>query len=280
MTTRRNFIKTASVVTALSMVSPIDIFAKPKKKFIGIQLYTIKEELKKDFEGSLRKIKNIGFNAIETAGYSDKKFYGYKPKEFKKLSKSMGLAPQSSHSGVNLKDIDQIIDDTLGAGMKYLVKPWLDKNRRKTIDDYKKLAEEFNKIGEKCNKSGLQFAYHNHAFEFKKMDGQIPYDVLLNNTEADFVTMELDTYWMVHGGYKPIDYFNKYPGRFELLHIKDMDNTEKRESTEIGKGTIDFPEIFKANKKSGMKYYYLEQESFKLPVFKSLAVSYEYLKQI
>jgi len=279
MINRRSFIKTTTAATALSMISPIEIFAKPKKKFIGIQLYTIRKEIEKDFEGSMTILRNIGFNAVETAGYGDGKFYGYKPKEFKKLTKRMGLAAQSSHTNVNLKNVNQIIEDTLEAGMEYLVQPYLDKSLRKNIDDYKKVAEEFNKIGEKCNTSGLRFAYHNHAFEFEKMDGQIPYDILLKNTEADFLTMQLDTYWMVYGGYQPIDYFNKYPGRFELLHIKDMDNTEKRESTEIGKGIIDFKEIFAANKKSGMKYFYLEQESFNYPIFKSLAVGHEYLKQ-
>ena len=280
MTTRRIFIKTVSAATALSMISPFEIFAMNKKKFIGIQLYTIREDLKKDFEGTLKKIAKIGFNAVETAGYSDRKFYGFEPKKFKKYTEKLGLVAQSSHTDVKLKNLDQIIDDTLEAGMEYVVQPSVSSDRRKSIDDYKKLADEFNVIGEKCNKSGLRFAYHNHAFEFEKMDGQIPYDVLLNNTQTDFLTMQLDTYWMVYGGYQPIDYFNKYPGRFELLHIKDMDNTEKRESTEIGKGIIDFQEIFKANKKSGMKYFYLEQEEFKMPVFKSLAISYNYLKNI
>lgn len=279
MTTRRNFIKTVTAVTALSIISPFEIFAMNKKKFIGIQLYTIRKELNKDFTATMKKIADIGFNAVETAGYGDRKFYGYKPNEFRKFTKKIGLAAQSSHTDVKLENLDQIIDDSLEAGMKYVVQPSISRDRRKTIDDYKKLAEEFNKIGEKCNKSGLGFAYHNHAFEFEKIDGQIPYDVLLNNTEPDFVTMQLDTYWMVYGGYQPIDYFNKYPGRFELLHIKDMDNTEKRESTEIGKGIIDFQKIFAANKNSGMKYFYLEQESFKMPVFESLAVSCDYLKQ-
>ncbi|MEN8120677.1 MAG: sugar phosphate isomerase/epimerase [Bacteroidota bacterium] len=279
MTTRRNFIKATSAATALSMISPFELFAMKKNKFIGIQLYTIREELKKDFEGTLKKIAKTGYNAVETAGYGDRKFYDFKPKEFKKYTKKIGLKAQSSHANVQLKNLDHMIEDTLEAGMEYLVQPFISKEKRKSIDDYKKLAEEFNKIGEKCSKSGLRFAYHNHAFEFEKMDGQIPYDVLLNNTEPNYVTMQLDTYWMVYGGYNPLDYFNKYPGRFELLHIKDMDNTKKRESTEIGKGIIDFKEIFKATEKSGMKYYYLEQESFKMPVFESLALSYDYLKQ-
>ena len=279
MTTRRNFIKTVSATTALTLVSPLDLLASVKAKYIGIQLYTIRKELNNDFSATLNKIAKIGFNAIETAGYSDRKFYGYKPKEFKKFTNSIGLKAQSSHANVQMENINQIIDDTLEAGMEYLVKPSISSNNRKTIDDYKKIAEDFNKIGEECTKSGLRFAYHNHAFEFKEMNGQLPYNILLDYTESNFVSMQLDTYWMVYGGYQPIDYFNKYPGRFELLHIKDMDNTDKRESTEIGKGIIDFQKIFEANNKSGMKYYFLEQESFKIPVFESLAISCNFLKK-
>ncbi|RLD74832.1 MAG: sugar phosphate isomerase/epimerase [Bacteroidetes bacterium] len=278
MTTRRNFIKTVSAASALSLVSPFEMFANTQKQYIGIQLYTIRKVLGEDFEGTLQKIAEIGYNSVETAGYSNRKFYGYKPKDFKKFTKKLGIRPLSSHTDVKLKNLDQIIDDSLEAGMKYIVQPSISRDRRKSIDDYKKLADEFNVIGEKCNKSGLRFAYHNHAFEFEKIDGQIPYDILLQNTNKDYFTMQLDTYWMVYGGYQPIDYFNKYPGRFGLLHIKDMDNTEKRESTEIGKGIIDFKEIFEAKAKSGMKYYFLEQESFKMPVFESLAISYNYLK--
>lgn len=279
MTTRRNFIKTVSAATALSMVSPFDIFANTNKKYIGIQLYTIRKVLNEDFEGTMRKIGEIGFNSIETAGYNKRKFYGYKPKAFKKLAKDMGLKAMSSHAGVKMNTLDHTIEDTLEAGMKYLVLPSVSHDRRKSIDDYKKLAEEFNVIGDKCNKSGLRFAYHNHSSEFENMDGQVPYDVLLKNTEKDYVTMELDTYWMVRGGYQPTDYFNKFPGRFELLHIKDMDATDSKKTTEIGNGTIDFKAIFAANNISGMKYYFLEQESFTMNEFKSLAISYEYLKQ-
>ena len=280
MTTRRNFIKTLSAATALTMLTPKALMAIPKNKYIGIQLYTIREKLKEDFDGTMKKIAKIGFNSIETAGYSEGEFYGFSPKDFLKYSSDLGLKALSSHADVQWNTIDQMIEHTLEAGMEYLVKPWLSSDQRKNIDDYKKLADEFNKIGEKCKKSGLRFAYHNHAFEFENIDGQIPYDVLLENTEAEFLTMQLDTYWMIYGGYQPLDYFKKYPGRFELLHIKDMDDTEKRESTEIGKGIIDFPEIFSAHKKSGMKYFFLEQEAFKMDAFDSLSLSYAYLRTL
>lgn len=280
MTTRRDFIKNVSATTAFSLMFPEDFFSMNNKKHIGIQLYTIRKELEENFEGSLIKLANIGFNTVETAGYNDRKFYGYKPKYFKKYMNNLGLYAQSSHANVQLKNVDQIIEDTLEVGMDYLVKPSINGERRKSIDDYKRIADEFNLIGERCMKSGLRFAYHNHAFEFEELEGQIPYNLLLENTDSENLTMQLDTYWMVYGGFQPVDYFKKYPGRFELFHIKDMDDSKKRESTEIGNGTIDFEEIFKVNKISGMKYFFLEQESFNMPVFKSLAISYNYLNNI
>jgi len=280
MTTRRSFLKTVTAATALSLVSPAELFAMKKNKYIGIQLYTIRKRLNDDFIGSMQKLAKIGYNSIETAGYNDRKFYNYAPKDFAKFTNDLGLNPLSSHANIQLDTIDEAIEDTLEAGMEYLVKPWLDSSKFKSIDAYKKLAEEFNLIGEKCKASGLRFAYHNHAFEFKKIEGQLPYDILLNHTEPELMCMQLDTYWMVYGGYQPIDYFKKHPGRFELLHIKDMDNTSERESTEIGHGIIDFQAIFNAQKQSGMKYFFLEQEAFKMDEFKSLAISFDYLKTL
>ena len=228
----------------------------------------------------MQKIADIGYNAIEAAGYANGKFYGYPPKEYKKITEDIGLIPQSSHTMVNIENIDKVIEDTLEAGMSYIVLPYLSEDKRRTLDEYKMTAEEFNKIGERCKSSGLQFAYHNHAFEFDKMDGIIPYDILLEQTDPEFVTMQLDLYWMVFGGYEPIDYFGKYPDRFVLWHVKDMDNTEKRESTEIGKGIIDFKKIFADKERAGMKYFYVEQESFKIPPFESIAISYNYLNNL
>ena len=280
MITRRNFIKGISATVAVSMVLPLRLSAFTPKKIIGIQLYTLRNQVKDDFTGTLQKIADIGYNAIEAAGYANGKFYGYPPKEYKKFIEDIGLIPQSSHTMVNIENIDKVIEDTLEAGMSYIVLPYLSEDKRKTIDEYKKTAEEFNKIGERCRSSGLQFAYHNHAFEFEKMDGIIPYDILLEQSDPELVTMQLDLYWMVFGGYEPIDYFGKYPDRFGLWHVKDMDNTEKRESTEIGKGIIDFKKIFADKERAGMKYFYVEQESFKIPPFESIAISYNYLNNL
>ena len=279
MQTRRTFIKTASAAS-LAMSLPLNIFASPKGKMIGIQLYTIRDQVKSDFTGTLKKIAKIGYNSVEAAGYSDRKFYGYSPKEYKKICEDFGLAPTSSHTSFDPDSADQVIEDTLAGGMSWVVIPWIPEEKRKTLDDYKTLADGFNDLGEKCKEAGLGFAYHNHSFEFEKIDGEIPYDILLKNTTPENVTMELDIYWIIYGGQKPMDYFDKFPGRFKLWHVKDMDAGPARESTEIGSGMVKWPEIFATKEKSGMEMFYVEQESFKIDPFKSIGNSYNYLNNL
>ncbi len=279
MQTRRTFIKTASAAT-LAMSLPLNILASPGQKLIGIQLYTIRELVKKDFTGTLKRIAEIGYNSIEAAGYTERMFYGYSPKDYKKICEDFGLAPTSSHTSFNVENADQVIEDTLEGGMSWVIIPWIPREKRESLDSYRKLADELNLLGEKCKENGLGFGYHNHAFEFDKMDGEIPYDTLLKDTDPENVTMELDMYWMVYGGQEPLDYFDKFPGRFGLWHVKDMDADPARESTEIGSGIIDWPKIFAASEKAGMKMYYVEQESFKMDQFESIKKSCDYLKTL
>lgn len=262
MQNRRTFLKTVAAATAAGIIIPNQLMAMSNEKVIGIQLYTIREMVKADFIGTLELLSKIGYKSVEAAGYSDRKFYGYAPKEYKKIVNDIGLLPLSTHSSFSVKDADQVIDDTLEAGMKYLMIPWIPPEDRVSLDKYKALADKLNIIGEKAYKSGLTFGYHNHAFEFETIDGKIPYDLLLENTEADYVTMQLDLYWIVYGGYKPQDYFKKYPGRFKLWHFKDMDNSADKNSTEIGSGIIDFPALLDIKKQAGMEYAFVEQESF------------------
>jgi sugar phosphate isomerase/epimerase len=280
MINRRTFVKTLSAGVAASLVMPKELLAFPTNSTIGIQLYTLHRQMKNDAVGTLQKVANVGFNTVETAGYNERKFYGFSPREFKKLVDEMGMLAQSSHAGVNLMNIDETIEDTLNAGMSYLVLPSFDRNKRGSLDGFRSVADDFNVMGEKCKKAGLSFAYHNHSFEFKKLEDKIPYDILLGNTDPEFVTMQLDLYWIVYGGKDPLDYFNRFPGRFGLFHVKDMSDNENRESTEIGNGIIDFKSIFAEKEKAGMKEFYLEQESFQMDPFDSIARSYDYLKTI
>lgn len=277
MINRRKFIQNTTLAVTGSMLLPKILFAAEKEKSIGIQLYTIRDAVKADFLGTLERIAEIGYNAVEAAGYAEGKFYGYNPKEYNEICLDLGLYPQSSHTAVNLENADKVIESTLTAGMSYLVLPWIGRERRMSVDTYKQLAEELNQIGEKCTANGLLFAYHNHAFEFEKMAEIIPYDLLLAETDPENVSMQLDMYWMVYGGCQPMDYFKKYPGRFPLWHVKDMDNTEKRKSTEVGNGIIDFEELFANRELAGLKNIYVEQESFKMDPFESIQQSFEYL---
>lgn len=280
MQNRRTFVKILSAATLAGLAIPNHLLAMKDEKIIGIQLYTIRDLVKEDFEGTLSLLSDIGYRSVEAAGYSNRKFYGFYPKEYKKIVEDFGLMPLSSHSRTTVEDAQKTIDDTLEAGMSYLVIPWIPEEVRKSADSYKRLADEFNTIGELCKKSHLAFGYHNHEFEFKKINGIIPYDVLLENTEPDLVMMELDLYWIVYGGFNPTEYFQKYPGRFKLWHVKDMDESTEMESTEVGKGIINFQQIFKKQKQAGMEYIFVEQESFKMEPEESIAISYHYLKNL
>lgn len=280
MITRRKFIQGTSAAAIAALALPKSLFAFENNKMIGIQLYTIRDLVNADLKGTLKTLAKIGYKTIEAAGYNDGTFYGMPPKEYRKFVTELGLRPLSSHARVPLENAQMVIDQHAEAGITYLVVPSIAKEKRQSMDDYFKIADEFNKIGELCEKSGLVFGYHNHAFEFEMIDGRKPYDILLNNTESDLVTMQLDTYWMIYGESDPVEYFNNYPGRFKLWHIKDMDNTADRESTEIGNGIIDFRELFENSDEAGLEYYFVEQEEFKMDPVKSITQSFNYLNSL
>lgn len=277
---RRNFIKTSSAFAgSLLIINPL-MASFSKKDYIGLQLYTIRDEVSKNLNSTLEKIARIGYNSVEAAGYAKRKFYGLKPAEFKKLLNSFGMELHSTHSSISPDIADAVIEDTVEAGIPYLVMPWLAPDQRTSLDSYKKLADDFNVIGEKCKNAGITFAYHNHDFEFQMIDGQIPYNLLIDNTEEDLVKMQLDLYWIVKAGYNPIDYFEKYPGRFELWHIKDMDDTIAAANIEVGRGIIDFEALLKYKEKAGMKYFFIELDNCVLPSFECIEVSYNYMNKL
>ena len=283
---KRTFLKKSSLILSGSFIIPMISCIKPGQ-LVGLQLYTVRNELEKNLEQTLQQIAKIGYNSVESAGYSEGKFYGKKPKEFKSLVNDLGISHFSSHvisihspHNINYSSIERVIESHAEAEIKYLVHPYIEEDKRQNIDDWKRMAESFNKVGELCNKSGLIFAYHNHDFEFKELEGQIPYDLLLNNTDPDIVKMELDLYWITKAGYNPIDYFQKYPKRFELWHIKDMDNSSEKLYTEVGNGVIDFQNIFKYAEISGLKHYYVELDNCKISPLKSIEISYSNMIKI
>ncbi len=290
MTTRRSFLKSTSIATAGLMVIPSGF--KIKSQLIGLQLYTVRDEMGKDPKSTLAKVAQIGYTSVESAGYTgDRKFYKMSPSEFKKELKQNGLVIPSSHyrlgedkekgeimKGTLLHEWDKAIEDAAEVGIKYMVCAWLSETERKGLDHYKYIADQLNIAGEKCKKAGIQLCYHNHDFEFIKQDDKYPYDVLLAS-DKDLVKFEMDLYWMKKAGQDPMKYFNEHPGRFPLWHIKDMDNTSEHSFTEVGNGIIDFKEIFKHKEKAGMKYFFVEQDKCPGSPFDSITQSISYIKK-
>jgi sugar phosphate isomerase/epimerase len=290
MTTRRSFLKTSTVLSAGLMIIPSEL--KKQKQLIGLQLYTVRDAMAKDPKGTLARVAQIGYNSVEGATYTgDEKFYGMSPSEFKKVLKDNGLVMYSSHyrlgedkmngevmQGTMLHDWDKAIEDAKAVGLKYMICAWLSPEERGTLDHYKKVADDLNVAGEKCKKAGIQLCYHNHNFEFIPQDGKLPYDILMA-TNKDLVKMEMDIYWIKKAGQDPIALFKKYPGRFPLWHVKDMDKTPQQNFTEVGNGIINFKEIFKYKNLAGMKYFFVEQDMTPGDPFVSIRESIDYIKK-
>lgn len=279
MTNRRSFIKKSVAGLAAFSLLPDEVFAFQRKPNpIGLQLYTVRYSLEKDLRGTLEKIARIGYLHLEAAGYNNGRFYGLSPREFSYFVEDLGMKLISSHTSFNADNIDKITEDHLKAGIAYIVYPWLPEEKRGSIDHYKWLAEDLNNSGRITAQSGVKTAYHNHQFEFDGIDGELGYDILLENTDPELVSMELDLFWTVYAGYDPIDYFRKYPGRFQLWHIKDMDNMIDKQFTEVGTGIIDFKNIFREKTSAGMKYFFVEQDRCSLPEMESIAISFRNLQ--
>ena len=255
---------------------------KVEKKDIGIQLYSVRDDIKRDLSGFAETIKavgELGYTTIEAANYGDGKFYGLTPEEFKTAIDSAGMKVLSSHTSralnstnpdeINWDEIwawwDQCIADHKAAGMEYIVTPSMPVPE--TLEGLKVYCDYYNQIGEKCKAQGLKFGYHNHAFEFEKRyelapaeEGARPkrimmYDYMLENTNPDLVFFQMDVYWVVRGGQPPVEYFKKYPGRFEILHIKD--------DKELGQsGMVGFDAIFKNTEGIGVKHLVVEVERY------------------
>jgi sugar phosphate isomerase/epimerase len=279
---RKSFIKASAFMLAAPMLSKFDLTAKAPSK-IGLQLYTLRADLAKDLEGTLKKVAAIGYKEVELFGYNDGKFFGKTPKEFKAILDGLGLNPVSGHYGAGVQMKDQkgtlsndwqrAVDDAAAIGQKYVNCAYLTDGERKSIEDYKKYVDLFNKSGEVAKKAGLQFGYHNHDFEFKKMDGQLPYD-LIASTDPNLVKLELDLYWIVKAGLDPVELFKKYPGRFPLWHVKDMDKGDQS-FAEVGTGSIDFAKIFAARKIAGMTHFFVEQDVAKRPAIEAIEISFK-----
>ena len=288
MYTRRSFIRTTAMASAGLLMVP-DVFAGAKKRYIGVQLYTVRDLMAKDPVATLASVAKIGFNSVEGATYTGtQNFYGMDPAAFKKVLADNGLSMFSAHyvlgesmpntKGTLSNDWQKAVDDAAAVGLNYMVCAYLFDTERGTLDHYKQTADKLNKAGEIAKKAGIQLCYHNHDFEFIEQDGKLPYDVLLTATDANLVKMEMDLYWVYKAKQDPIALFNKYPGRFPLWHVKDMDKTPKQFFTEVGNGVIPFKDIFAQSKKAGLKYFYNEQDVTPGDPLLSMTQSYQYIK--
>lgn len=254
-----------AAVTLLLLVFP----TYAQEKFGGVSLYTVRNEMGKDPKGTLSKVAEIGYKNIEAADYRDGKFYGLTPEEFKKTLNDLGMSPLSAHMGsANLDNIDKHIADAKAAGFKYFVAPvppmGLFKYDPETkslsmSEDLDQLVSILKTMGEKCKEAGLEFLYHNHGFEFEKNSkGIVPIEYMLEKLDPSIVNFQIDLYWVAKAEADPMAYFKKYPGRFPIWHLKDMD--EQGRFAPVGTGSINFKKINKQRKKAGMKYYLVEQD--------------------
>jgi sugar phosphate isomerase/epimerase len=276
-------------VVTVFMCGSITTYAQAK--FGGLALYTVRDDMGTDAKATLQAVADAGFKNIEAAGYADGKFYNMSPVAFKKLLKSLKLKPISTHQGsVTLENADQMMADVKAAGFKYFVIPvppmgmftFNQENRTMgmtgTIED---LAKILTTLGEKANKAGLKLLYHNHDFEFKKnADGIVPIDYLLENVDPKLLNFQMDLYWVTKAEANPIAYFNKYPGRFKIWHVKDMDDQGR--FAPVGQGSINFKNILDNKNLSGMKYYMVEQDmTFDgLKPLEAIKISHKGLKEI
>jgi sugar phosphate isomerase/epimerase len=276
MITRRVFLENATYLATGIWAFPSVIMPSGTKK-VGIQLYTVRKEMLADPRGTLEKLSQIGYKELESARSELGNYYGLEPKEIKKITEDLGMKLRSGHVHVD-KDWQKSIDQAAETGQEFLISAVLP-NPGQTVENYQQSADAFSKLGEDCKKSGIQFGYHNHNTEFEKVNGQVLYDVLVERADPKLVIMEMDLGWVIAAGYDPLMYFERFPGRFPLWHLKDM-NLSAKQSTEFGLGQVDIPKMLDHAKKSGLKYYFVEQEEYTHTALESIQVDYDYLAKL
>ena len=281
-TSRRTFLKNSSMALAGSMAFSNGLFAQKKvRQITGIQLYSVRDDMKKDPLATLKQLKEMGYLYVEHANYVDQKFYGYPAIEFKKIISDLGLTMLSGHTVMNKQHWDETkkdftdvwrktVEDAAIVGQEYVISPWLDEGYRKSFEGLKRYMEVFNKSGALCKKSGMKFGYHNHNFEFStRLNNMKVYDIILKYTDPKLVAQQLDIGNMYEGGGRAMSVIKQYPGRFELLHVKDEiradkgESPEKYESTVLGTGIIGVKDVIDLAKRTGgTSQFIIEQESY------------------
>ncbi len=278
---RRKFIQTSSLAAAGLTMLPSLLEAK-KKSAIGLQLYTLRDVIKSDVKGILTKVAAMGYTKAETYGYKDGKLFDMPVAEYNTFVKSIGLDTVSGHYGIDMtvNGWDKACEDAKFLGQKYVIVPWMDKKYYSSLDELKKTCDQLNKAGEVAKKHGLQFGYHNHAFEFQMVGDKTIFENMLELLDPKLVIWELDIFWVVNAGHDPVKYFEKYPKRFPLWHVKDMDKTNKERNADVGTGTIDYKMLLTKAKQAGLKQFFMEQETYPSTPMESTKNSIDYLKTI
>ncbi len=289
LTMRIKSIVAVCALMAMSLFSfkTADKEFQAEKPFGGLALYTVRDAMK-DARATLSKVAQAGYVNVESAGYDNGKFYNLSPADFKSLLDEMKLKPISAHQGTaNFENIDQQIADLKTAGFKYFVIPvppmglfGHDGAKMTMKGGAKNLAQILDKLGEKCAAAGLQLLYHNHDFEFMKdADGTVVIDYLLENCNPKYVNFQMDLYWVTKAGADPVAYFKRYPGRFKIWHVKDMDDQGR--FAPVGNGKIDFKRVLDNKKLSGMQYYFVEQDAcFNETALEAIVISHKGLEKI
>jgi sugar phosphate isomerase/epimerase len=276
---RRSFIRNSALAAAGVSLFQQNIFAAAKKgELTGIQLYSVRADMKADPLGTLKQLSDMGYRHVEHANYANRKFYGWTVSEFKKILNGFGMSMPSGHTVLDAKHWDAskkdftnewkyTVEDAAAMGQSFVISPWLEESKRKTMSDLKSFMEIFNRSGELCKKFGMKFGYHNHDFEFsEKVEGKVLFDIILAETDPNLVMQQLDIGNMLNGGAKALDVMKQYPGRFESMHVKDeikaTEGHEPFESTILGKGVVPIKSIIDLGRASGTKHFIIEQESY------------------
>lgn len=286
-TSRRTFVKSSAMVALGTAILPRSAFAASAQKgMVGIQLYSVRDDMMKDPVGSLTQLAKMGYVYLEHANYVDKKFYGFLAPEFRKKLDGLGLKMISGHTVMGKQHWDETkkdfsdswkktVEDAAVLGQKWVISPYMDESMRKTYDDFKRYMDVFNKSGELCKKSGMKFGYHNHDFEFsQKLNGEKIFDIIMKSIDPNLVALQLDMGNLYNGGAIALDVINQYPGRFEIVHVKDeiaaKEGTEKYISTILGEGIVNTQKVVElATSIGGTNCYIIEQESYgdKTPMY-------------
>jgi sugar phosphate isomerase/epimerase len=246
---------------------------------ISVQLYTVRDLIAKDFAVTVKQVATIGYKSVEMAGYGNLKTAA----EAKKALDDAGLSVAGAHAPIEVleKDVEKVMDENEALGSKLIICPWMPEARRKDAEGWKAVAKSLNQVGRACHERGIDFAYHNHSFEFQKFDGKSGLDILFENSEPHLVKAEIDVYWVKHGGEDPVARINKLGDRVIALHLKDMAAGDDKKFAEVGTGILDFKAILEAATKNGVHYGAVEQDNtYGKDPLESIKTSYENLKRL